>query len=68
VITHDEYIKHILWLRKFDVEYARSAAIYYNEQLPWLDINQGLKEAIQMENLQNLSEHIPTDKATPKSL
>lgn len=48
----DRLITHILMMRPNDVEYARFAAKQYHELLPWLDIYQGIKEAIQVQGLQ----------------
>lgn len=39
-------VKHILWLRSMDVEYARQAFTWYCNELPWMDIRGALKEAM----------------------
>jgi hypothetical protein len=54
-------ITHILWMKAKDVEYARDSARYYNELLPWLNINQGLKEAIEAEEMQDLPKPVHKD-------
>jgi hypothetical protein len=39
-------IEHILNMKKLDVDYARFALKSYHEQLPWLDLMNGVKEAL----------------------
>jgi hypothetical protein len=58
MLTREEYINHILMMRSKDETYARYSARYFNEQLPWLEINQGLKEAIEAAKMQGLRDSV----------
>ena len=42
----ERLINHILEMREIDVQYARSAARWYHEKLPWLDLLNGIRDAI----------------------
>ena len=59
-IFRQRLINHILMMRLHDVEYARSAAKYYATELPWLDIYQGLREAIEATEVQDLQNTVHT--------
>lgn len=39
-------IDHILWLKNKDPDYARQALKSYHEAMPWLDLMQGIKDAL----------------------
>lgn len=41
-----ELINHILRMKQLDTDYARWALGQYSQQLPWLDLNQGVKQAL----------------------
>jgi len=36
-------------MRKLDETYARSALKHYNEMAPWLDLNAGVKQAMEVQ-------------------
>ena len=40
-------ITHILNMRKLDETYARSALKHYNAMAPWLDLNAGVRLALE---------------------
>ena len=39
-------IQHILFMKKTDEFYARWALAQYNQAMPWLELNQGVRDAI----------------------
>ena len=47
MITRETIINHILTIMKTDIDYAREALKFYNQLLPWMALNQGVKEALQ---------------------
>lgn len=47
MITRETIINHILTMKNLDPDYAREALRYYNQLLPWMALNQGVKEALQ---------------------
>jgi hypothetical protein len=53
-------INHILWIKTYDVEYARYTARHYNDLLPWLGLTQGLREAIEAEKVQGVQDIVHT--------
>ena len=49
-MTRDEIIEHILFLKKWDVEYARESLSRQHHWRPELDLKNGVREAIAKEN------------------
>lgn len=47
-MSRDELIDHILSMKQHDIDYARWALTQYSQQLPWLDLNQGVKQALSL--------------------
>ena len=47
MITRETIINHILTMKNLDPDYAREALRYYNALLPWMELNKGVKEAMQ---------------------
>jgi hypothetical protein len=43
--THD-YVKHILFMREWDVDYARWSLINHDSNLPWMGIKQAVKDKL----------------------
>lgn len=41
-----DYVNHILFMRQWDEDYARQALIDHDTALPWMNIKQGVKDAI----------------------
>lgn len=39
-------IEHLINMKKLDIEYAREAFKHYDKLLPWLELGQGVKEAM----------------------
>lgn len=39
-------IESILKMKKLDEAYARAALAHYNKELPWLNLNEGVKDAL----------------------
>ncbi len=46
MLNRDDLISHILMLMKHDIDYARWALRYYNQMLPWFDLNSGVRDAL----------------------
>lgn len=42
----DRLIEHILHMKTLDEDYARWALKKYHEQMPWLDLLNGVREAL----------------------
>ena len=42
----DQLITHILKMKQLDETYARAALAHYNKELPWLNLNEGVKDAL----------------------
>lgn len=42
----ERLIKHILHMKQFDPDYAREALKHYHAEMPWLDLMNGVKEAL----------------------
>ena len=49
-LTRDDYICHILQMKKWDADYAREALIWYDQQLPDMRLMDGVREALQHES------------------
>lgn len=47
-MSRDELIDHILRMKQLDTDYARWALAQYSQQLPWMDLNQGVKQALSL--------------------
>ena len=45
-IFREKLISHILWMKSFDVDYAREALKQYDTQLPSLELMQGVRDAL----------------------
>lgn len=41
-----QIIQHILHMKQFDQDYAREALKRYHAELPWLDLIDGIREAL----------------------
>ena len=41
-----QIIEHILTMMKSDIDYARWALKHYHAEMPWLDLMQGVKDAL----------------------
>ena len=39
-------IDHILWLKQHDQDYARWTMQQYHSEMPWLDLKNGIRDAI----------------------
>jgi len=39
-------VDHILWMKKYDVDYARYAAKWYADLLPWIEIMTEIKKEL----------------------
>ena len=48
MLTRDQLITHILNMKQKDEVYARWALANYVSLLPWLDLNNGVKEAMRV--------------------
>ena len=46
-MLRERLIAHILHMKTLDKEYARWALKSYHEKLPWLDLMNGVKDALQ---------------------
>jgi hypothetical protein len=46
-LTRDDYICHIMQMKKWDADYARQALIWYDQQLPDMRLMDGVREALQ---------------------
>lgn len=46
MLTRDDLINHIIFMKLKDEDYARAALRHYNELLPHFDLNAGVKEAM----------------------
>ena len=44
--TTADYVNNILYMRKFDREYALESMEKHDAALPWMNIKQGVKDAI----------------------
>lgn len=42
----DDLTEHILMMKTKDETYARSALKEYNQMLPWMELNQAIREAL----------------------
>ena len=49
-LERDDYICHIMQMKKWDADYARQALIWYDKQLPWLELMQGVRDALRAES------------------
>lgn len=47
-MSRAELIDHILRMKQLDTDYARWALVQYGQQLPWLELNQGVKQALSL--------------------
>jgi len=47
VLTREELIDHILKMKTLDQDYARFALAQYNKAMPWMDLNNGVKLALE---------------------
>lgn len=41
-----QIINHILHMKNIDPDYTRYALAQYHASMPWLDLNNGIKEAL----------------------
>ena len=39
-------IEHLINMKKLDIEYAREAFKFYDALLPWMNLGQGVKDAM----------------------
>jgi len=46
MITRETIINHILKMMKQDIDYARYALQQYHAELPWMELNKGVREAL----------------------
>ena len=46
MLTRDDYICHIMQMKKWDADYAREALIWYDQQLPYMRLMDGVREAL----------------------
>ena len=53
MISRDELINHILFMKTQDPRYASWAAEYYRDLLPDMKLGQGLREAIEKQEAAN---------------
>ena len=49
-LERDDYICHVLQMKKWDADYARSALIWYDKALPWLELMEGVRDALKHES------------------
>lgn len=42
----DRLIEHILHMRQYDPDYARAAMLDYHAAMPWMDLLNGVKQAL----------------------
>ena len=49
-LTRDDYICHIMQMKKWDADYARQALIWYDKTLPHMELMDGVREALQHES------------------
>lgn len=47
-MSRTDLIDHILRMKQLDTDYARWALTQYSQMLPWLDLNQGVKQALSL--------------------
>jgi len=45
-MTRTQLITHIMRMKQVDPDYARTALAWYVAMLPWLDLNNGVREAM----------------------
>ena len=45
-LTRQQLIDHIMFMKSKDEDYARYALARLNQSMPWLDLNNGIKEAL----------------------
>lgn len=48
-LTRDDYIAHILHMKTLDEDYAREALKSYDKAMPWLDLMQGVRQALEQQ-------------------
>lgn len=48
MLTRQQLITHIMFMKSKDEEYARYALAEMNKAMPWLDLNNGVKEAMKV--------------------
>ena len=46
MLTRSDYIAHILMMRKYDPDYAREALRRYHAAMPWLELLNGVRDAL----------------------
>jgi hypothetical protein len=46
MLTRQNWIDHILMMKKHDPDYAREALKTYHAEMPWLDMMNGVKDAL----------------------
>lgn len=49
MIARDQLIQHILFMRQHDEDYACAAMLDYHAAMPWLDLLDGVKQALKGE-------------------
>ena len=54
-MSRTDLIDHILRMKEFDTDYARWALAQYSQILPWLDLNQGVKQALSLVALEGVA-------------
>lgn len=47
--TKADYVAHILMMRKHDEDYARATMLDYHAAMPWMDLLDGVKQALKGE-------------------
>jgi len=45
-MTREQLISHILWMRRYDEDYARQALIDYDRAMPWMGLKAGVRDAL----------------------
>ena len=46
MITRDQIIQHVLFMKLTDPDYARWSLAQYHAAMPWLDLNNGVRAAM----------------------
>ena len=46
MITREQIIRHIMAMKKIDPECARAALRHYHEKMPWMNLIEGIKQAM----------------------
>ena len=49
-LERDDYICHIMQMKQWDADYAREALIWYDQQLPYMRLMEGVRAALRAES------------------